>query len=298
MSRRGDKSQRRRIYAIAQACRILAVIEALPHMCLAARAANLRPRVTRKCSAVRPAAHCSVVLRIFSIMRQMNAMSTHLASVPTPPAPADTTSENPVTGAPHACSAWRLGPRIPQSRGTLLHRIGQWGLQIAGWRFEGAMPNLPRFVVIVAPHTSNWDFLIGLLSKWALGLNAGWLGKDTLFRPPLGWFMRANGGVPVDRHNRQNVVEQSVHVFHSREAFVLVLAPEGTRKKVSGWRSGFWHVAKAAGVPICCVALDWERKVVRLGPTAMATENDAAVGIARFRGYFAGVRGYNPAQQP
>ncbi len=228
----------------------------------------------------------------------MNAMRAHLASAPTRPARTATTPENPVRDTLHARNKWRLGPSVPQSRNTALRRMGQWGLQIAGWRFEGAMPNLTRFVVIVAPHTSNWDFLIGLLSKWALGLKAGWLGKDSLFRPPLGWFMRANGGIPVDRHNRHNVVEQSVHAFQSRDAFVLVLAPEGTRKKVSGWRSGFWHVAKAAGVPICCVAFDWEHKVVRLGPTTMATENDAVEGIARFRGYFAGVRGYNSAQQP
>ncbi len=228
----------------------------------------------------------------------MNAMRTPLASVPSPPAPIATTPAIPVNSAPDTRNAWPLGPRVPQSRGAVLRHVGLWGLRMAGWHFEGAMPNLSHFVVIVAPHTSNWDFPIGLLSKWALGLTAGWLGKDTLFRPPLGWFMRANGGVPVDRHTQQNIVEQSVQVFRSHAAFVLVLAPEGTRKKVSGWRSGFWHVAKAANVPICCVALDWGRKVVRLGPTAMATEDDAAVGIARFRGYYAGIRGYNPAHQP
>ena len=228
----------------------------------------------------------------------MNAMRAPLASVPIPLAPIATRSEVSVASVSTARDAWPLGPRVPQSRGTFLRRIGQCGLRVTGWHFEGAMPNLSHFVVIIAPHTSNWDFPIGLLCKWALGLNAGWLGKDALFRPPLGWFMRANGGVPVDRHNRQNIVEQSVQVFRTRAAFVLVLAPEGTRKKVRAWRSGFWHVAKAAKVPICCVALDWERKVVRLGPTAMATEDDAAVGIRRFRGYYAGIRGYNPAQQP
>lgn len=159
------------------------------------------------------------------------------------------------------------------------------------------MPDLAQFVVIVAPHTSNWDFFAGLAAKWALGLDVRWLGKHTLFLPPLGWFMRGIGGVPVDRTNRQNLVEQSVHEFRTRDRFVLVLAPEGTRRKVPEWRSGFWHVAKQAGVPICCVALDWSRMVVRLGPTTMPVEDDAATGIARVRSYYDDVRGYDPSLQ-
>ncbi len=157
------------------------------------------------------------------------------------------------------------------------------------------MPDLPKFVVIVAHHTSNWDFPIGLAVKWALGLDVRFLGKDTLFAPPFGWFMRANGGVPVNRSTRENVVEQTTHEFATRDQFVLVLAPEGTRKRVPEWRSGFWHVAKRAGVPICCVALDWSRKVARIGPTVTADEDDTAAGIARIRSYYVDVRGYHPA---
>ncbi len=157
------------------------------------------------------------------------------------------------------------------------------------------MPDLPKFVVIVAHHTSNWDFPIGLAAKWALGVDVRWLGKDSLFMPPLGWFMRANGGVPVKRSSRENVVEQTAHEFASRDQFVLVLAPEGTRKRVAEWKSGFWHVAKRADVPICCVALDWSRRVVRMGPTVTADEDDPAAGITRIRSYFADVRGYDPS---
>jgi len=218
----------------------------------------------------------------------MNPMITSLASVsppdaapPIPPANADPNS-------------WKLGPRVPQTRGTFLRRFGVLLLRWAGWRIEGKMPDLPKFVVIVAPHTSNWDFPVGLAVKWALGLDPRWLGKDSLFRPPLGWFMRANGGVPVRRSSRENVVEQTANEFATREKFVLVLAPEGTRKRVAEWRSGFWHVAKRAGVPICCVALDWGRKVVRMGPTVTADEDDATAGIARIRSYYADTRGYNP----
>ena len=235
-------------------------------------------------------------------MRQMNAMSTSLASREGPdashePAAASAGTSGVDLTADSSPSDWRLGPRVPQTRGTLLRRVGLWMMTRWGWRFEGQMPNMPKFVAIVAPHTSNWDFLLGILAKWALGFDAHWWGKDTLFVPPLGWFMRANGGIPVDRKNSAHVVEATIDGFRTHAQFALALAPEGTRKKVVNWRSGFWHVAKGANVPICCVAFDWSRKVVRLGPSTMPVEDDPAAGIARVRSYFADVQGYNPSQQ-
>jgi 1-acyl-sn-glycerol-3-phosphate acyltransferase len=194
-------------------------------------------------------------------------------------------------------SGWQLGPLAPQSHRRWLRRLGLALMTRAGWRFEGQMPNMPRFVAIVAPHTSNWDFPIGLAGKWALGFDAHWWGKDTLFLPPMGWFMAANGGIPVNRHHRENAVERTIAAFRSHERFALALAPEGTRKRVQEWRSGFWHVAKGANVPICCVALDYSRKVIRLGPSTMPIEDDPSAGIARIRRYFADVTGYNPSQQ-
>lgn len=192
---------------------------------------------------------------------------------------------------------WALGPEVPSTGNRLLRRLG-WGvLRIFGWRFAGQMPNLPRFVVIVAPHTSNWDFPVGLAAKWALMLECRFWGKDALFRGPLGWFMRANGGIPVDRANRHAVVETTIDAFRTAPRMVLVLSPEGTRKKVTRWRSGFWHVAKGAGVPICCVAFDFPSRTIRLGPTVTADEDDPEAGMRRLQGYFAGVTGCNPAQQ-
>lgn len=236
-------------------------------------------------------------------MAQMNAMMPPLASAQGPDAthaavaPSDGTTGSPVIMGSTGSTDWRLGPNVPQSPNQGLRRLGLWILTRAGWRFEGAMPNVPKFVVIVAPHTSNWDFPVGLAAKWALGLDAHWWGKDTLFMPPFGWFFRANGGIPVDRKNSSKVVDATIDGFRSNAKFALALAPEGTRKKVTQWRTGFWHVAKGANVPICCVAFDWPRRLIRLGPTTMPDEDDPSTGIARIRSYFAEVQGYNPSQQ-
>ena len=162
-----------------------------------------------------------------------------------------------------------------------------------GWKFAGEWPNLPRFVLIIAPHSSNWDFVVGLAAKWALGIEVRWLGKHSLFVPPLRWFMRAIGGVPVRRTERNDIVSQSAHEFSVRDKFVLVLTPEGTRRNVQAWRSGFWHVAKLADVPICPVAFDWGTRTMIVGPTTMPTETDPDVGIARVRSYYDGVQAFN-----
>ncbi|MFN5581075.1 lysophospholipid acyltransferase family protein [Gemmatimonas sp.] len=218
-------------------------------------------------------------------------MSSPVASASAPsPAPRPTDSAT-------VTHPWRLGPDAPQSHKPWLRALGWFLMQRAGWSFSGQMPNLPKFVCIVAPHTSNWDFPVGLAAKWALGFDAHWWGKDTLFTPPLGWFMRANGGIPVVRSNKNNAVERTVELARTRLHFALALAPEGTRKKVSTWRSGFWHVAKGAGIPIVLVALDWEHKLVRLGPTVTPDEDDPADGIARIRAMYEGIRGYDPSRQ-
>lgn len=203
----------------------------------------------------------------------------------------------PIPRMPAPAPAWRLGPAVPQSRVPLVRPLGRLLMRLIGWRFEGTMPDLPKFVVIVAHHTSNWDFPVGLAGKWALGFAPTWLGKHTLFVPPVGWLLRAIGGVPVDRSRAGNIVDQVVEAFASRERFVLVLAPEGTRKRTPEWKSGFWHIARRAGVPICCVALDWPRKVIRLGPMVTPDEEDVAVGIRRIRGLFADTHGFDPAKE-
>jgi 1-acyl-sn-glycerol-3-phosphate acyltransferase len=191
-----------------------------------------------------------------------------------------------------------LGPAVPQHRGRLLRALGHGVLRRFGWRLTGTIPDLPHFVVIVAPHTSNWDFPVGLAAKWALGFNVTWLGKDALFRPPMGWFMRAIGGLPVNRSSANALVERTAQEFASRKRMVLVLAPEGTRKKVEKWRSGFWHIARTADVPVVCAAIDWGRKEVRFGPTLTVRPDDGAeVDIARIKAHYDDTLGYDPSLQ-
>lgn len=162
-----------------------------------------------------------------------------------------------------------------------------------GWRIEGVIPDVPKFVIIVAPHTSNWDFVIGVAAKLALGLRVLFLGKDTLFRFPLGIFMRALGGIPVDRDSSHDVVSYVVTQFARRERLILGLAPEGTRKRVERWRTGFYHIAHGAGVPILPVALDWGSHVVRIG-APFTTTGDADADVRALQGRFAGVNGRRP----
>lgn len=158
------------------------------------------------------------------------------------------------------------------------------------WNIEGNLPNVPKLVVIAAPHTSNWDFIVGVAAKLALGLDAMWLGKDTLFRGPLGPMMRRLGGRPVDRAASHDVVKDVVDEFARRERLVLALAPEGTRKRVERWRTGFYHIAHAARVPIVPVALNFGARAIQIG-SPFNTTGDVDADIHALQQGFAGVRG-------
>lgn len=182
------------------------------------------------------------------------------------------------------------------TRGNAASRaLGRVLLGLAGWRLEGALPPLPRFVVIVAPHTSNWDFFIGLLGMLATGLRASWLGKHTIFRFPLSPLLRWLGGEPVDRSAPRGVVGAAVTRFRERAQWVLGLAPEGTRRRVIAWKTGFLRIATAAGVPIVPVRLDYRARVIGVGAPVQATGDEAA-DIARLRALFRKDMARHPAQ--
>lgn len=162
-------------------------------------------------------------------------------------------------------------PRNPFAQG-----LGRLVLRVMGWRIEGELPPIDKFVIIGAHHTSNWDFVLFLAFKFVLRLNARWFGKHTLFRRPWGSLMRALGGIPIERHRKLNTVEQAIQAFASNREFILVLSPEGTRRKVERWKTGFYHIARGANVPILLGALDYPGKRIILGPLFHPGEDEAA----------------------
>ena len=143
--------------------------------------------------------------------------------------------------------------------------------QFAGWRAEGRLPPDRKFVIMGACHTSNWDFLVFLGTIHALGRQVRFIGKDSLFRWPMGGFMRALGGVPVDRGSPQDLVSQIVAQFALHEDFALVVAPEGTRSRTTDWKTGFYQIALKAGVPIVCAGPDYPTRRGVIGPTIHPT---------------------------
>jgi 1-acyl-sn-glycerol-3-phosphate acyltransferase len=160
-----------------------------------------------------------------------------------------------------------LGSVIPRRGNGFTTWLSRSLMKLCGWRMTGSLPELPKLVITAAPHTSNWDFLVGVAAMYASGFRASFLGKATLFRPPLGWFMRWVGGRPVDRSSSHGVVAQTVAQIRAADRFILALAPEGTRKRVTEWHTGFWRVAKEAGLPIVLGFFDYGTRTVGFGPT-------------------------------
>lgn len=155
-----------------------------------------------------------------------------------------------------------------------------------GWDAEGVRPPVPKFVIMGAPHTSNWDFLVFLGTVERLGIRPRFMGKHSLFRWPAGDFMRALGGVPVDRSARRDMVAQMADRFAAEDEFALVIAAEGTRRPTRNWRTGAYRIALAAGVPIQCAGPDYGRKRGIFGPLIWPTgdyERDMAPAFAFFR---------------
>lgn len=132
-----------------------------------------------------------------------------------------------------------------------------------GWKIVGNLPSdEKKYIIIVAPHTTNWDFIIGVLVRGIMGFDSKFLGKKSLFKPPFGWFFRSMGGYPVDRSKSTNLVDQVVDIYDSKEEFAVAIAPEGTRKNVSDWKTGFYYIAHKAKIPIVRSKIDWTKKQV------------------------------------
>jgi 1-acyl-sn-glycerol-3-phosphate acyltransferase len=186
-----------------------------------------------------------------------------------------------------------LGPSVPQRGNAFSRGFGRLGLALLRFHFEGAVPDHPRLVLIVAPHTSNWDFVVGLFAKLALGLRVRFIAKHTLFRGLFGSFLRWLGGIPVNRKAPGGIVKGAIEALRNADRLYMVVTPEGTRSKVPEWRSGFYRIAHAAGVSILPVAFDYSKGAVRFGPLFEPT-GDYEADLPALRSNFEASMAYRP----
>jgi 1-acyl-sn-glycerol-3-phosphate acyltransferase len=175
----------------------------------------------------------------------------------------------------------------------LLRGFFRFYFRLIGWRIQGEIPDIPKFVIIAAPHTSNWDFVLFLGLAFHLRKDVRYMGKSELFRWPIGGFFRWCGGYPVERSKSQGMVDQMVEAFRTNDRFILLIAPEGTRSKVSEWKTGFYHIAKKVGVPIATGYVDSISRICGTGPVFTLTD-DMQADIKNIQSFFAGKVGIHP----
>ena len=169
-------------------------------------------------------------------------------------------------------------------------------MRALGWRVEGKLPDLPKYVIIGAPHTSNWDFILFLGVIFRLKANVRFMGKMELFNNPFGWFFYWCGGIPVDRSRSQGLVDQMVDACEKAKQFILVIAPEGTRHGVKEWKRGFYHIAKNAGVPIVMAKVDGRHKAMCVGEIFYPS-GDMETDLKAIQDAFKGMTGINPPKK-
>ncbi len=176
----------------------------------------------------------------------------------------------------------------------MMSAINSFLLRLLGWKFVGKYPHeISKLVLIVIPHTSNWDFPLGLMVRSALKADITYVGKESLFKPPFGWLFRWLGGYPVDRSKSHNFVQSMVDILNKEPYFHVVLAPEGTRRRVEKLKTGFYFIAKGAGVPILMVRFDFGKKEIVFREPFYPTDN-ADADFALIDDYYRGVKGRNP----
>lgn len=166
--------------------------------------------------------------------------------------------------------------RIPEPRraSPFVAFVGRVVFRLLGWKCKGETPSAKKYVILAAPHTSNWDGFFLILAAAMLKLDFSFFGKDTLFKGPLGWFLRSVGGIPLDRSRHQSFVAQAVSWFESHDRFALGVAPEGTRRLTPGWKRGFYYIALQARVPIVLGYIDYAKKEGGILPEVLVPTGD------------------------
>jgi 1-acyl-sn-glycerol-3-phosphate acyltransferase len=178
--------------------------------------------------------------------------------------------------------------------GVMLKRIiGHTFLKAAGWKVRGERPPIDRYVIIAAPHTSNWDMPFMLAYAFVYDIPVRWMGKHTLFKPPFAPLFQKLGGIPIVRDRPGGVVGQMIEKFENEESLVLMVPAEGTRSHVDYWKSGFYHIARGAGVPVVLSYLDFAKKEGGIGPSVEIT-GDVTADMDKIRSFYAGKTGLRP----
>lgn len=176
----------------------------------------------------------------------------------------------------------------PRRGNALTRGLGWLVLRLLGWRLDVHLPDEPKVVIAAAPHTSNWDGLVGISAILALGIRINWFAKDTLFRWPFRGLLMALGGVPIRRNAPGGVVEQTARIFATRERVYVGMTPEGTRSRAPEWKSGFYRIAMATGAPILLAYIDYGRRQIGTGPL-IRPSGDYAADLETIQAYFRAV---------
>ena len=165
-------------------------------------------------------------------------------------------------------------------------------LFIPGWKTKGKIPDIKKFVMIAAPHSSNWDFVFFLLIIFKFKISVHWMGKHTMFKWPFKWLLKRLGGIPIDRSGKSNIVQSMAKAFEQSKKLIITIAPSGTREKVTTWKTGFYHIACKAKVPIVCGFIDYKRKIIGIGPV-FTPSGDIDADMPSIKSFYAQFSGRN-----
>jgi len=190
----------------------------------------------------------------------------------------------------------QMPPRVPKGGNAFTRWVGRTVLRLLGWRVTGNLPDEPRFIAIAAPHTSNWDWAVAMAALLALGIRINYMIKDSAFVWPLSLVLRATGGIPTNRAAPAGLVEDVAERLLNTPEIIMVITPEGTRRRVERWKTGFLRIAALAQLPVVQVSWHYPGKLIHLGPVAELT-GDLDTDIAAIRAYYRQFTGRNPESQ-
>tara|TARA_Y100001933_G_scaffold40212_1_gene36712 strand:- start:794 stop:1399 length:606 start_codon:yes stop_codon:yes gene_type:complete len=186
----------------------------------------------------------------------------------------------------------QIPERLRGKRSLLLRKIARFGINISGWTIKGRVPDEERIVIIAAPHTSNWDFVLAMLAIFGLNIKLRWLGKHSIFKPGFKIFFKWLGGIPVYRDNPSNLIENVVKIVKKEKSIVIAMTPEGTRKRVKRWKTGFLRIAKQTHSKILLISIDAPTKSIEIGKIFNPTGNSED-DLAFIQKYYSSFRGIN-----